>query len=237
MPTTVKNVSINHTENLQQSQLTTAADTVNMAVSTLIAAHARVRDRKIDYSFKKNSEFFLKTGPQGPSEAECWALMVIFTNTLNGLAANRKINVKTMQGAYGSVAYTRIDPSQAGQKRKDGFTVARHSEHNNLIARSDINIATSTLDKGVIVRVQTMIHEASHRYANTRDYGNRGYTNEAGTRFFEEGLTRQEAITNADSIAWMAVKIAEPFCQWLNPVQYALNNGIAARRKAMGYDD
>lgn len=235
---TVKNVSINHgSETLNKTQLESAANTVNMSVSTLIAAHAHLRGKKIDYRTKQSAKFFLKTGDDGLSGPERWALMAIFTNTMNGLSANRRINVKTMDGAYGSVAYEPISPSQAVSKRKAGKTVARRFDNDTLIARSDINIATSTLDKSTTLRVVTLIHEASHRYANTRDFGNKGYTNEEGTRFYSEGLTRSEAIINADSVAWMAVKIATPFCPWLDPITSTLREAMSKRRAGMGYPD
>lgn len=214
--TTLSHVTINHGNTvLEKSQLSAAAETVNMAVSTLISAHSQLKSKNITKNVKDNAQLYLKTPETGPSDAEVWGLMAIFTNTLNGLSANRKINVKEMPGAYGSVGFQQIESDEVPTQKGLGKTVARRLGHDDLVARSDINIAISTLSKGVILRVQTLIHEATHRYANTRDHGSKGYTNAAGTRYLASGLTREEAIINADSVAWMAVHIAKPYCSWL----------------------
>ena len=190
-------------------------------------------------------KFYLKTG-DGPTEAEMWALKAIFTNINNGLRGpNLKIVVKELANAYGSVPFQRIQSLQAAEHRAMGRGVSRRlGGHDDLVSRGEINFGQHLLQPecGLIIRLETLIHEASHRFANTRDYGNRGYTNEAGTQYLQPGLTRQEAILNADSVAWVAMHLAKPYIGWLRdipthhlPLNELLVDAMAARRRAMGY--
>jgi hypothetical protein len=50
--------------------------------------------------------------------------------------------------------------------------------------------------------VRTIIHEASHKYANTEDHDWRGYREADDSRWMDPGLTKAEALNNADSYAW-----------------------------------
>jgi hypothetical protein len=49
--------------------------------------------------------------------------------------------------------------------------------------------------------VLTYIHEASHKFAGTKDHGKQGYINGKG-EYKEPGLTSLQASVNADSYAW-----------------------------------
>lgn len=55
--------------------------------------------------------------------------------------------------------------------------------------------------------IRYLIHEATHMYAQTNDYSDRGYVNNDG-KFRQSGLTQEEAIKNADSYACFVVRCA-----------------------------
>ncbi len=211
----------------------------------VLRAAKRCCEMGLDDRCRQILKFYLKTG-DGPTKAEVWALNAIFSNINNGLRRpNLNINVQEMTGAYGSVPFERIQSIQAAEHRARGRGVARRlGGHDDLVSRGDINFGQHLLQpgQGLIIQLETLLHEASHRFANTRDYGNRGYTNEAGTQYLQPGLTRQEAILNADSVAWVAVHLAKPYIGWLQevpthhlPVADLLRDSMAARRRAMGY--
>jgi hypothetical protein len=63
--------------------------------------------------------------------------------------------------------------------------------------QNEINMALAqTKDKYQFVRY--LIHEATHLYPKTVDHADRGYVNNNG-EYREPGLTREEALKNADS--------------------------------------
>lgn len=55
--------------------------------------------------------------------------------------------------------------------------------------------------------VLTYIHEASHKFAQTKDHGNKGYVTAEG-KYGERGLTTAQARVNADSYAWFIWMLA-----------------------------
>ena len=212
----------------------------------LMVLNAAKRVCQIGFDDRCNQilKFYLKTG-DGPTKAEVWALNAIFSNINNGLR-RPDLDIKVCElNAYGSVPFERIQSIQAAQHRAMGRGVSRRlGGHGDLVSRGHINFGQHLLEpgRGLIIQLETLIHEASHRFANTRDYGNRGYTNEAGTRYLQPGLTRQEAILNADSVSWVAIHLAKPYIGWLNevpthhlPVSELLVDALSARRRAMGY--
>ncbi|WP_102797818.1 hypothetical protein [Bowmanella denitrificans] len=52
--------------------------------------------------------------------------------------------------------------------------------------------------------IRYMIHEASHAFSGTQDFSERGYTDNLG-KFRQPGLTREEAVNNADGLAVFTV--------------------------------
>ena len=69
------------------------------------------------------------------------------------------------------------------------------------LSAGDIHIDQDSLDDTEL-SIITFIHEATHKYAGTDDYDDRGYLENDGLDFLEPGLTKTEALNNADSYAW-----------------------------------
>lgn len=143
--------------------------------------------------------YFLTPAPTNDDRNAC---IVVLEKTMNGVGS--KINLKvtaTSDDAYGYVGY------ETGAK---GVLRGVFSPRHNLgtrggatVSRGDIHIrrdllAADQFGLGVI----TFIHEATHKYASTRDHGDSGYINNEGTDFDAPGLTAAQALNNADSYAW-----------------------------------
>jgi len=74
------------------------------------------------------------------------------------------------------------------------------------VSAGEINVSNGLLDAEQKQAVTTFIHEATHRYANTQDFGEKGYSNN-GVVFNQPGLTTMEALANAESYGWFAYKV------------------------------
>lgn len=80
------------------------------------------------------------------------------------------------------------------------FNFAKSTEKQKLsLAKAQFNSANQI--------IRYMIHEATHAYAQTNDYSDRGYVNNDGA-FRQSGLSKEEALANADSYACFVVRCA-----------------------------
>ncbi len=121
--------------------------------------------------------------------------------TLNGLRAAHSVKVRNDDDAYGYVK------SYYGGRRHLINGVRAFDEDGDQVARKgDIHLDTSTVKNDLPMAVITYIHEATHRFANTNDYDQRGYFRSDGTDFESPGLTAFQAVLNADSYAYYVHK-------------------------------
>ena len=141
---------------------------------------------------------YFKTGTT-PSQQDVQAILKRLELVMNGI--NSKINVKIApdDSAYG---YVGVKGGASGILR--GVFSRRHNLvkiSGQKLSAGDIHIDQDTLDDTEL-SIITFIHEATHKYAGTDDYDDRGYLENDGLDFQEPGLTKTEALNNADSYAW-----------------------------------
>ena len=70
-----------------------------------------------------------------------------------------------------------------------------------------IHISKRDMLRDADLGVKVLIHEATHRYANTLDHGDAGYRRQNDRDWGAPGLTVDQALNNADSYACFAVRI------------------------------
>jgi hypothetical protein len=117
----------------------------------------------------------------------------------NGISAKINLKVAPNASAYGYVGFK---TGKMGVMR--GIFSSRHNfgtRNGKIVSRGDIHIDQDTLDDQDL-SIITFIHEATHKYASTADFGNSGYTDNSGLTFDAPGLTPVQALNNADSYAW-----------------------------------
>jgi hypothetical protein len=78
------------------------------------------------------------------------------------------------------------------QYDKDGDPISR---------RGTIHVGLEVTRENPVLATVTLIHEAGHKWISLQDHGDRGYFNNACTKYWVPGLTWQEALKNADSHA------------------------------------
>ena len=75
--------------------------------------------------------------------------------------------------------------------------------------QGDIHLAKGPiLAKKLDLVAMTYIHEASHKFAQTKDHGGRGYLASRNLEYAEPGLTWSEALDNADSYAGYVIRLS-----------------------------
>jgi len=75
------------------------------------------------------------------------------------------------------------------------------------VARGDIHLDQDVLNDDDMAEI-TFIHEATHKYASTADHDKRGYLEADDSGFQAPGLTKAEALNNADSYAYFCYHAA-----------------------------
>lgn len=71
----------------------------------------------------------------------------------------------------------------------------------------DIHVKRSYIMNDQLQAVRILIHEASHKFAQTNDYGYKGYIKSDSLDFSVPGITAEECLTNADSYAYFCMKL------------------------------
>lgn len=142
----------------------------------------------------------MKVGFQGSNTIK------IYSENANSLVGGY---VKTYRGA------------DAKQKHRTlGF---RTYEEGNTIKvskgfRGDIHINSGVLaGRSNLTNAVTFVHESSHKFADTADFGFKGYVCNKTGNYYEDGLTHDQALMNADSFANLIVQY------------YFMANGISSR--------
>jgi hypothetical protein len=144
-------------------------------------------------------KYFLTNG--GPSQAEWQAIQSKLELIYNSLNTDMTIKLGA-DGAHGNVKYTTVaagTPGSFQDTNGDHITFAGHELH----------VSKKTLLKSPELGAITVLHESSHKYANTNDYDKAGYRKEDDSGWCATGLTPANALNNADSFAYFVYRVGE----------------------------
>lgn len=97
-------------------------------------------------------------------------------------------------GADGDYGYIMKHSVEGGGWSREGHT---------------IHISKKRILKDEALGVITLIHEASHKYADFLDHGDAGYRESDDSGWWEPGLTKADALNNADSVAYFVYRVGE----------------------------
>lgn len=127
--------------------------------------------------------------------------------TKNGLANSNTIKVYSKQGtSSGGIAAGYVNNywgKTAAQKHRNPGTY-QDPNGEKAVFKGDIHMGSSIIkNNSQLNNVVLFIHEATHKYASTSDFGEKGYTTANGS-YRQHGLTTAEALNNADSYARFA---------------------------------
>jgi hypothetical protein len=128
----------------------------------------------------------------------------VLTTVSNSLKKAHGVKVRNDDDAYG---YVNI--AFGGRKHLTNGMVFHDSDGDAITRMGEIHVDKMTIRSNMTMAVITYIHEATHRFSNTDDYGDQGYFKSDGSDFVAPGLTWQQALNNADSYAYFVYKTME----------------------------
>lgn len=73
--------------------------------------------------------------------------------------------------------------------------------------QGDIHVTRDYIMNNRFQAVRTLIHEASHKFAQTDDFDEQGYIFADGSDFREPGITAEQCLNNADSYAYFCMAV------------------------------
>jgi len=73
--------------------------------------------------------------------------------------------------------------------------------------RGEIHVNRDTVLNDAVMATVTLIHEATHKFSNLRDFGNQGYFRNDYSDYTQPGLIWNNALRNADSYAVFVYKV------------------------------
>lgn len=131
-----------------------------------------------------------------PTPEDISTVKSVLTTVFNKLSDDFGIKVREDDEAYGYVRRY-----MSGRVHFDSGVQFYTALGNPIARRGEIHIDRNTLLHSPRMSVVTLIHEASHKFANLRDHGDRGYFEADYSDYEAAGLTHEEALMNADSYA------------------------------------
>jgi hypothetical protein len=136
-----------------------------------------------------------------PDPAAVSTVKAVLTTTANSLRGQHGIKVRQDDDAYGYV-----NLSYGGRKHLTNGVVFYDGDGDAIHRLGEIHLDKNTIRTDMTMATITYIHEATHRFANTDDHGDRGYFRSDGSAYIQPGLTWQQALINADSYAYFVYK-------------------------------
>lgn len=155
------------------------------------------------YNRTANAEFARTYFIDVPTNEE-WLIIHAKLELIYG-GLNSDVTLKL--GADGNYGFVRRD--EGVSSTTPGAVLSEDGTYYISRERHTIHISKKQMLRNPELGIITLIHEASHKYANTFDHGNRGYREADDSGWWEPGLTKIEALNNADSYAYFVYRQGE----------------------------
>lgn len=150
----------------------------------------KLNEKSMSEKVKKWANKYFKTDlAKGPLADDLKKIKKAILDTSKGINKQLPIKIYADKGVYGYVNIESI-----GKK---------------VVRMGDVHVSPGLFSekKNLHLAIVTFIHEATHRFAGTDDFGDKGYIDNDGNKFWKSGITKSNALENADSYAWFIYKI------------------------------
>jgi len=198
----------------RKTEATEAVTRARFMVVYVVAKLSSLASANASDAVKKHAAYYFKRGAT-LTQPELDTIKSVLVQIQTGLTSDMNVKVTKDDGSMGYVnPHYKGDKDRwsAGKKGFDGDGNALSKVYD--VKRGDIHIDTKRLDTGIKLSAKTVIHEASHKFASTADFGERGYTHDGDGTFRADGLTADQALNNAESYARFVLHVFDDECKW-----------------------
>jgi len=140
-------------------------------------------------------QLYFKTTADRDIQTICAKLEIV----MNGI--NADVNIKVSK-ANTWIMKTYWDMKKSQRDEIEGYAVPGSVKH-------DIHVKPDYMKNNPWQAARTFIHEASHQYASTADFGTTGYIKADGSDFRRAGISPDDCLNNADSYAYFVMKVTD----------------------------
>jgi hypothetical protein len=175
---------------LTESMQKATEQTVTDARFKVLTARARMAISPLPAEVDAALTQYFKT--TGTSAIDCNVILSTLQLISNGI--NADVNIKV---SYVNKVHL---PDGLAQTDVEGYVRGKNA--------GDIHVSPEYIKGNAFQAVRTFIHEASHKYASTDDFGEQGYIFADGSDFRRAGITKADCLKNADSYAYFVMKVA-----------------------------
>lgn len=119
---------------------------------------------------------------------------------VQGGLTNGNLSLKTDNSSSGRLQSLGVDAGDVG-------LIEGYVRNGSGGSKGDIHVSRDYILNNRFQAVRTFIHEASHRFANTDDFDEKGYMEADGSDFREPGITAAQCLKNADSYAYFCMAL------------------------------
>ncbi len=185
------------------------ADAINegrLALDAIITHMQNQGLSGVNDNFKRWATRYMLVDNAGPSQEEFNTILAVLKLTNAGVNnAGLSIKVYSSKGSSRGYVTTYFGNSAASKShRTPGMYNPGEGDMKSGV-KGDIHMSVGGIKAKQLISAKLFVHEATHKFANTADFGEKGYTNDGTGAFRESGLTKEQALMNADSYGRLAV--------------------------------
>ncbi|PCJ41326.1 MAG: hypothetical protein COA99_08985 [Moraxellaceae bacterium] len=176
--------------------------------ATTYLANTDTADLNANFKYYAEKYFLLGDTPTTDELNNIYAVLLL---TKNGL--NNKFTIKVYSSAsHAPKGFTTngyvtsyLNPKDNQKHRTAGVWTDPSTMVGKNAFKGDIHMGISTVKgQSDLTNASLFIHEATHKFADTADFGEQGYTTDQGS-FRKPGLQPAQALMNAESYARFAI--------------------------------
>lgn len=198
----------------RQTQATEAVTRARYMVTFVVGQLASLQTANGSAAVKTHAKYYLKRG-DSLTQSDLDTIKSVLVLIQTGLGTDTNIKIVSTGDSAGYVnAYRTPKKARWTPGTRTRYQDGTPHANPGAVLRGDIHIKKTQLDRGVNLAAKTIIHEASHKFASTSDFGDRGAVWSNDVDFIDDGLQPDEALNNAESYARLVLHVFEDECGW-----------------------
>lgn len=188
------------------SSLSGAIDEGRVAVESAITHMQQGGTNGVNANFKKWAAKYFLVDSGGPSSEEFNTILAVLKLTHAGIN-NTGLSVKVFKSKDSTLGYVTsyLGDKAANQEHRTPGMWNKGDGTMKQAVKGDIKLSVGGILQKQLLSAALFVHEATHKFANTADFGEKGYTDPGTGAFRKSGLVKEQALMNADSYARFAI--------------------------------
>lgn len=197
------NIRLKHRELFLSNSLKSATENVVTDARFAVTRAVARLSINLEDDVKNALVKYFKTSAN-PGNAELARIKSTLVTTMNGISGDVSIKVSNI-----NVARANKFAPDAGITKQNAKYVEGYVWNYASGKKGDIHVTPDYIRNNHFQAVRTFVHEATHHYASTDDFGEQGYIEADGSDFRQAGIQPNQCEVNADSYAYFVMAVGQ----------------------------